>query len=89
MFVLFCIIFVSMFVLLCIMCVLFCIILYCFCIMCVLYCINCVLLCIIFVFFASHYMAATYVEEPAGFYPPYIEKKIVYPELYDKDKLKR
>ena len=41
------------------------------------------------VFFASHYMAATYVEEPAGFYPPYIEKKIVYPELYDKDKLKR
>ena len=44
---------------------------------------------IVFVFFASHYMAATYVEEPAGFYPPYIEKKIVYPELYDKDKLKK
>ena len=34
------------------------------------------------VFVASHYMAATYTEEPAGFYPPYIEKRIVYPELY-------
>tara|TARA_B100000029_G_scaffold283123_1_gene276993 strand:+ start:145 stop:642 length:498 start_codon:yes stop_codon:yes gene_type:complete len=44
---------------------------------------------IVFVFFASHYMAATYVEEPAGFYPPYIEKKIVYPELYNKDGLKK
>ena len=30
-------------------------------------------------------MAANYVEEPAGFYPPYIEKKLVYPELYKKD----
>ena len=38
-----------------------------------------------FVFIASHYMAANYVEEPAGFYPPYIEKKVVYPELYNKD----
>ena len=38
-----------------------------------------------FVFFASHYMAANYSEEPAGFYPPYIEKKVVYPELYKKD----
>ena len=34
------------------------------------------------VFISTHYMAATYVEEPAGFYPPYVEKKIVYPELY-------
>jgi len=38
-----------------------------------------------FVFIASHFMAANYVEEPAGFYPPYIEKRIVYPELYKKD----
>ena len=30
-------------------------------------------------------MAANYIEEPAGFYPPYIEKRVVYPELY-KDK---
>ncbi len=41
---------------------------------------------IAFAFFASHYMAANYSEEPAGFYPPYIEKKVVYPELYKKDK---
>ena len=40
---------------------------------------------IIFVFIATHFMAANYVEEPAGFYPPYIEKRVVYPELY-KDK---
>jgi len=26
-------------------------------------------------------MAANYSEEPAGFYPPYIEKSVVYPEL--------
>ena len=38
-----------------------------------------------FVFVASHYMAANYVEEPAGFYPPYIEKRVVYPELYKKN----
>ncbi len=38
-----------------------------------------------FVFVASHYVAANYSEEPAGFYPPYIEKKVVYPELYKKD----
>ena len=38
-----------------------------------------------FVFFASHYIAANYAEEPAGFYPPYVEKKVVYPELYNKD----
>ena len=39
------------------------------------------------VFIASHYMAINYVEdeESAGFYPPYIEKKLVYPELYKKN----
>ena len=39
------------------------------------------------VFIASHYMAISYVEEEgsAGFYPPYIEKSVVFPELY-KDK---
>ena len=35
------------------------------------------------VFVTTHYMAANYVEEPADFYPPYIEKRIVYPELYE------
>jgi len=42
---------------------------------------------IAFVFFATHYMAINYVEdeESASFYPPYIEKRVVYPELY-KDK---
>ena len=36
------------------------------------------------VFIASHYMAINYVEEEgsAGFYPPYVEKRVVYPELY-------
>ena len=36
------------------------------------------------VFVASHYMAINYVEVEgsAGFYPPYVEKKVVYPELY-------
>jgi len=36
------------------------------------------------VFVASHYMAINYVEdeESAGFYPPYVEKRVVYPELY-------
>ena len=36
------------------------------------------------VFVASHYMAINYVEDEgsAGFYPPYVEKKVVYPELY-------
>ena len=40
------------------------------------------------VFIASHYMAINYVsdEESAGFYPPYIEKRIVYPELYKEKK---
>ena len=36
------------------------------------------------VFVASHYMAVNFTEEAAGFYPPYIEKKVVYPELYKK-----
>ena len=42
---------------------------------------------ILFVFTATHFMAINYVaiEEPAGFYPPYIEKRIVYPELYKKN----
>ena len=37
------------------------------------------------VFIGTHYMAANYTEEPAGFFPPYVEKKVVFPELY-KDK---
>ena len=39
------------------------------------------------IFVAIHYMAINYVniEEPAGFYPPYIEKRIVYPELYENE----
>jgi len=42
---------------------------------------------IAFVFIATHYMAINYVEyeESASFFPPYIEKRVVYPELY-KDK---
>ena len=42
---------------------------------------------IAFVFITTHYMAINYVEdeESASFYPPYIEKRVVYPELY-KDK---
>ena len=31
---------------------------------------------------AANYVA---IKEPAGFYPPYIEKRIVYPELYEKN----
>ena len=40
------------------------------------------------VFIASHYMAINYVgdEESASFYPPYIEKRVVYPELYKEKK---
>ena len=38
------------------------------------------------VFIGSHYMAANYIEEPAGFFPPYVEKKIAFPELYEKKK---
>jgi len=39
------------------------------------------------VFIGSHYMAINYVdiEESASFYPPYVEKKVVYPELYKLD----
>ena len=39
------------------------------------------------VFIASHYMAINFVDDEgsAGFYPPYIEKRVVYPDLY-KDK---
>ena len=36
------------------------------------------------VFIGSHFMAINTVDEPAGFYPPYIEKKVVYPEVYKK-----
>jgi hypothetical protein len=36
-------------------------------------------------FIGGHYMAINSVDEPAGFYPPYIEKKVIYPELYKKD----
>ena len=38
------------------------------------------------VFIFTHFMAANYYEEPAGFFPPYIEKSVVYPELYKKIK---
>ena len=36
------------------------------------------------VFIGSHYMAINFVgdNESAGLYPPYVEKKVVYPELY-------
>tara|TARA_B100000686_G_scaffold315408_1_gene362321 strand:+ start:738 stop:1253 length:516 start_codon:yes stop_codon:yes gene_type:complete len=42
---------------------------------------------VLFVFIASHYMAANYVsiEEPADLFPPYLEKSIAYPELYKKN----
>ena len=39
-----------------------------------------------FVFISTHYMAANYIEEPAGLFPPYVEKKIAFPELYEKKK---
>ena len=40
------------------------------------------------VFIARHYMAINYVEdeESASVYPPYIEKRVVYPELYEDKK---
>ena len=43
---------------------------------------------IAFVFIASHYIAINYVEveESASFYPPYIEKRVIYPELYKAKK---
>ena len=31
-------------------------------------------------------MATNYVEEAADFFPPYIEKRVVYPELYNDKK---
>ena len=34
------------------------------------------------IFFGSHFMSSSYVDEPDGLYTPYIEKKIIYPELY-------
>jgi len=43
---------------------------------------------IILVFVIIHLMAINYVnvEESASFYPPYIEKRVVYPELYENKK---
>ena len=43
---------------------------------------------IILVFIITHFMAVNYVEveESASFYPPYIEKRVVYPELYENKK---
>ena len=38
------------------------------------------------VFVITHFMAANYFEEPAGFFPPYIEKSVVFPELYKNKK---
>jgi len=39
---------------------------------------------IAFVFIGGHYVAVKFSGESASFYPPYIEKKVVYPELYNK-----
>ena len=43
---------------------------------------------IILVFIFTHFMAINYVdvEGSASFYPPYIEKRVVYPELYEDKK---
>ena len=41
---------------------------------------------VVLVFITTHYMAANYFEEPAGFFPPYIEKSVVFPELYKNKK---
>ena len=38
------------------------------------------------IFIGTHYMAANYMEEPGGFFPPYVEKKVAFPELYEKKK---
>ena len=38
---------------------------------------------IAFVFIGGHYMAMKFSGESASFYPPYIEKKVIYPELDD------
>ena len=49
---------------------------------------------IILAFIGSHFIANKSIEEAAGFYPPYIEKSVVFPELskkksgYDLDKQK-
>ena len=43
---------------------------------------------IVFIFIGSHYMAMKFTDESASFYPPYIEKKVIYPELYNKKKNK-
>ena len=42
------------------------------------------------VFVTSHYMAINYVEDEgsAGFYPPYIEKRVVFPEQVKHGNLK-
>ena len=40
---------------------------------------------IAFVFIGGHYMAMKFSGESASFYPPYIEKKVIYPELYQQD----
>jgi hypothetical protein len=40
---------------------------------------------IVITFFASHFVVINYVEDSVDFaFPPYIEKKIIYPELYEK-----
>ncbi|HIF61798.1 MAG TPA: hypothetical protein EYQ38_02435 [Candidatus Pelagibacter sp.] len=41
---------------------------------------------IAFVFIGGHYIAIKFSGESASFYPPYIEKKVVYPELYNESK---
>ena len=41
---------------------------------------------IVIVFITSHYMAFKFSGESASFYPPYIEKNVVYPELYKEKK---
>jgi len=41
---------------------------------------------IAFVFIGGNYMAIKFSGESASFYPPYIEKKVVYPELYNESK---
>jgi len=40
---------------------------------------------VFFIFIGGHYMAIKFSGESAGFFPPYIEKKVVYPELYNKN----
>ena len=43
---------------------------------------------IILFFIITHFMAINYVavEKSASFFPPYIEKRVVYPELYENKK---